>query len=136
MVVTRRPSACTASRVQLFTERPSRCTTQAPHWLVSQPTWVPVLRRRSRSASTSSVRASTSTLTGCPFSSNSTLCMGFAPLRDRVVVAATARTWLPSEQQPQQDQHHDCPRHRQRGLARKLPAAGGRDLFRPFHLHL
>ena len=31
-------------RVQLFTDTPSTCTTQAPHWLVSQPTCVPVSR--------------------------------------------------------------------------------------------
>ena len=34
--------------VQLFTAWPSTCTTQAPHWLVSQPTCVPVSRRSSR----------------------------------------------------------------------------------------
>ena len=28
--------------VQHFTDRPLMCTVQAPHWLVSQPTWVPV----------------------------------------------------------------------------------------------
>ena len=34
----RAPSACSASMVQDFTLSPSTCTTQAPHWLVSQPT--------------------------------------------------------------------------------------------------
>ena len=42
MVVTLEPAACPASMVQDFTARPSTWTTQAPHWLVSQPTWVPV----------------------------------------------------------------------------------------------
>ena len=43
------PSACTASTVQLFTALPSMSTVQAPHWLVSQPMWVPVRLRSSRS---------------------------------------------------------------------------------------
>ena len=38
------PSAWTASIVQVFTAWPSTWTVQAPHWLVSQPTWVPVSR--------------------------------------------------------------------------------------------
>ena len=42
MVVTLDPSACPTSTVQDLTARPSIWTTQAPHWLVSQPTWVPV----------------------------------------------------------------------------------------------
>ena len=41
IVVTVAPSAWTASIVQLFTALPSTWTVQAPHWLVSQPTWVP-----------------------------------------------------------------------------------------------
>src|SRR3954470_11389309 len=61
MVVTARPSASTASMAQLLTDLPSTQTVQAPHWLVSHPTWVPVRRRCSRSRSTSSVRGSTST---------------------------------------------------------------------------
>ncbi len=40
--------ACAASMVQAFTALPFTCTTHAPHWLVSQPTWVPVSRRLSR----------------------------------------------------------------------------------------
>jgi hypothetical protein len=43
-VVTLRPAACTASTLQLFTAWPSSSTVQAPHWLVSQPTCVPVRR--------------------------------------------------------------------------------------------
>ncbi len=42
MVFTSAPLACTARIVQDFTARPFKCTVQAPHWLVSQPTWVPV----------------------------------------------------------------------------------------------
>ena len=61
------PSACTASMVQDFTDSPFTCTTQAPHWLVSQPTWVPVSPSFSRSSSTSRVRSSTSTLCCLPF---------------------------------------------------------------------
>src|SRR4051794_1726527 len=67
MVLTSWPSAMTASVVQAFTALPSRCTTQAPHWEVSQPTWVPVSRRFSRRNWTSSVRGSTLALTGLPF---------------------------------------------------------------------
>src|SRR3954465_15851202 len=61
------PSAITASVVQDFTALPSTCTTQAPHWEVSQPTWVPVSRRFSRRNWTSSARGSTLALTGLPF---------------------------------------------------------------------
>ena len=39
---------------------------QAPHWLVSQPTWVPVSPRFSRTNSTSSVFGCTSPDTGLP----------------------------------------------------------------------
>src|SRR5579875_886250 len=53
--------------VQLFTETPSTWTTQAPHWLVSQPTCVPVRPRYSRRNCTSKVRFSTSRVSGLPF---------------------------------------------------------------------
>jgi len=46
--------------LQDFTATPSTWTTQAPHWLVSQPVWVPVSPRSSRSKSTSSWRSSIS----------------------------------------------------------------------------
>src|SRR5580693_8353247 len=59
MVLTSWPSAITASVVQDLTALPSRWTTQAPHWEVSQPTWVPVNRRFSRRNCTSRVRGST-----------------------------------------------------------------------------
>ena len=48
MVVTARPSACTASTVQDFTDSPSRWIVQVPHEEVSQPTLVPVSPSRSR----------------------------------------------------------------------------------------
>src|SRR5204862_507218 len=44
-----------------------RLSSQAPHWLVSQPTWVLVRLRFSRRRCTSSVRSSTSTETALPF---------------------------------------------------------------------
>ena len=66
IVVTSAPSAWSASMVQLFTARPSRSTVQAPHWLVSQPTCVPVSPSPSRSAWTRSVRGSTSSDRGSP----------------------------------------------------------------------
>src|ERR1700694_2520832 len=42
IVVRLLPSAWTANIVQLFTALPSTRIVQAPHWLVSHPTWVPV----------------------------------------------------------------------------------------------
>ena len=60
MVVICAPSAWTASRVQDFTARPFRSIVQAPHWLVSQPTWVPVRPASSLMKCTRSIRGSTS----------------------------------------------------------------------------
>ena len=48
MVVTSVPSAATASTVHDFTDSPSRSTVQAPHEVVSQPTFVAVRPRTSR----------------------------------------------------------------------------------------
>ena len=42
MVVTLDPSTSVANVEQLFIDLPLTCTTHAPHWLVSQPTCVPV----------------------------------------------------------------------------------------------
>src|SRR5436190_10992469 len=67
MVVTLAPSHATASTVHDFTARPSRCTTQAPHWLVSQPTCVPVSRKFSRRNCTSRVLGSMSAAAALPF---------------------------------------------------------------------
>src|SRR3546814_13401252 len=83
MVVTSAPSHWVARIVQLFTDVPSICTTQAPHWLVSQPTWVPVRPRRSRRSCTSSVRASTSDETGLPFTVLETVGLGDSLVRSR-----------------------------------------------------
>ena len=52
--------------VQDLTESPFTWTTQAPHWLVSQPTCVPVRPRLERRKSTSRVRGSTSPLACLP----------------------------------------------------------------------
>src|SRR5882724_2733809 len=66
IVVTLEPAAWPASTVQDLTARPSIWTVQAPHWLVSQPIWVPVRLRFSRSRWTRSVRSSTSAETALP----------------------------------------------------------------------
>ncbi len=66
MVVTLAPSQVAARTVQDLTARPSTCTTQAPHWLVSQPTCVPVSRWFSRMNCTSRVRGSTAAVTALP----------------------------------------------------------------------
>jgi hypothetical protein len=52
--------------VQLFTASPLNRTTQAPHWLVSQPMWVPVRFNFSRNNSETSVAGSTSTVRDRP----------------------------------------------------------------------
>src|ERR1700722_11277713 len=75
MVITAAPSACTASMVQLLTLSPLTWTTQAPHWLVSQPTWVPVSPRISRRNWTSKVRGSTVPEAFLPFTVMDTLGM-------------------------------------------------------------
>src|SRR5215510_10164296 len=75
MVVTLAPSICHANTVHDFTALPSTCTTQAPHWDVSQPTWVPVSRRFSRRNCTSRVRGSTSPVTALPFTVSATADM-------------------------------------------------------------
>ena len=69
--------------VQDFTARPFTCTTQAPHWLVSQPTWVPVSRKCSRRSCTSSVRGSTSTECFLPLTLRVTVGMTLLPKLSR-----------------------------------------------------
>src|SRR6267378_1181795 len=59
-VVISDPSACTANIVQDFTARPFISTVQAPQYVVSQPTCVPVRSHASRRNSTSNMRGSTS----------------------------------------------------------------------------
>src|SRR5215831_20351214 len=76
MVRTSAPSAVSTRSVHDFTALPSTCTTQAPHWEVSQPTWVPVSRRFSRRNWTSRVRGSTSAVTALPFTVSLTAGIG------------------------------------------------------------
>src|SRR5260370_29161761 len=66
-VVISPPSAMGANSVHDFTVRPFRITVQAPQYVVSQPTCVPVRLRCSRRNSTSNVRGSTSALRTSPF---------------------------------------------------------------------
>src|SRR3954471_23779948 len=80
MVVILAPSACPTSTVQDFTAQPSICTTQAPHWLGSQPIWVPVRPRWSRNRWTRSVRSSTSADTFLPFTVRLTVGTLIPPL--------------------------------------------------------
>src|ERR1700687_1988078 len=61
------PSACTANIVQDFTAKPFISTVQAPQYVVSQPTCVPVRSHASRRNSTSNMRGSTSRAYGLPF---------------------------------------------------------------------
>src|ERR1700724_269470 len=58
-VVISDPSACTANMVQDFTASPFISTVQAPQYVVSQPTCVPVRSQVSRRNSTSNMRGST-----------------------------------------------------------------------------
>ena len=76
MVVTDEPSACTANTVHDLALRPSMSTVHAPHWLVSQPTWVPVRLRCSRRKWTSSVRGSTCALRTLPLTVMATGIIG------------------------------------------------------------
>src|SRR4029077_2181386 len=71
------PSGCQTKTVPAFTALPFTWTTQAPHWEVSQPTWVPVSRRCSRRYCTSRVRGSTSPVTALPFTVSATADMAF-----------------------------------------------------------
>src|SRR3979411_1563931 len=66
-VVISDPSACTANIVQDFTARPFISTLQAPQYVVSQPTCVPVRSHASRRNSTSNMRGSTSRSYDLPF---------------------------------------------------------------------
>ena len=62
IVVTEPPSSMAPAACSSSPTRRRTCTTQAPHWLVSQPTWVPVRLRFSRSRSATSVDGSMSTV--------------------------------------------------------------------------
>src|SRR5213083_2586167 len=75
MVVTARPSACSASRVQDFTDSPSSNTVHAPHEVESQPTLVPVRPTTSRRYCTNRVRASISCSVDAPLTTTFTLAV-------------------------------------------------------------
>src|SRR5438270_1956856 len=75
MVVMFAPSICQTNTVQDLIALPFTCTTQAPHWLVSQPTCVPVSRKFSRRNCTSSVLESISAAAALPFTVMATLAM-------------------------------------------------------------
>src|SRR5713101_1243755 len=75
MVATFAPSICHTNTVQDLTALPFTCTTQAPHWLVSQPTCVPVSRRFSRRNCTSRVLGSISAAAALPFTVMATFVM-------------------------------------------------------------
>src|SRR6266404_9678728 len=66
MVVTARLSPWTANSEQDLIAMPSIRTVQAPHWLVSQPTCVPVSPSSSRRKWTSNIRGSTSRVWATP----------------------------------------------------------------------
>src|SRR5689334_12898431 len=87
IVSTSAPSHCTARIVQDLTASPLICTTQAPHWLVSQPTCVPVRPRCSRKSCTSKVRPSTVAVAGLPLTVRLTaFCIATLP--------CPARPWI------------------------------------------
>src|SRR3954463_11588397 len=81
MVVTELPSAWAASIVHDLIACPSTWTVHAPHWLVSQPTWVPVRSRSSRSAWTRRRLGSTSSSWGVPFTTNGIVSLTDESLR-------------------------------------------------------
>src|SRR5260370_30291160 len=66
MVGRARPWACRAKSEHDFTAAPSSRTVHAPHWLVSQPTCVPVSPSTSRRKWTRSNRGSTFWVSLCP----------------------------------------------------------------------
>ena len=68
-----------ASCLHDLTAAPFMMIVQAPHWLVSQPTWVPVSPNPSRRKADRSVRPSTSPETALPFTVIETLVMLLPP---------------------------------------------------------
>jgi hypothetical protein len=79
MVVISAPLCCTASVLHDLMARPLTSTVQAPHWAVSQPTWVPVSLRFSRMTSTKNVLGATSTLAALPLTLSCT-CIGLVSM--------------------------------------------------------
>src|SRR5215813_11777465 len=82
MVVIAAPSHWRASMVHDLIARPLTCTTHAPHWVVSQPTCVPVRLSFSRRNSTSIIGSSTAPRTACPFRTVDTSLIGSAVVFD------------------------------------------------------
>src|SRR5450432_4185399 len=118
MVRTSWPSAITASVVQDVTALPSRWTTQAPHCEVSQPTWVPVSRRFSRSNWTRRVRGSILAFTGLPFTIREILaistllsCTAAYRLRRRLKSFQSHNMGHPGNEQPWQSLAWDMARY-------------------------
>jgi hypothetical protein len=72
MVVTDCPSTLPTGVEHERTGWPSRCTVQAPHWAAPHPNFVPVKPANSRTAHSSGISGSTSSLTGLPFKTNET----------------------------------------------------------------
>jgi len=77
MVVIWAPLAWTANMEHDLTASPFMRMVQQPHWLVSQPTCVPVSFKLSRKTSASKARSSTSTLWTCPLIFSDILLMVF-----------------------------------------------------------
>src|SRR4029453_4866201 len=127
MVVTTAPSHCNASIVHDFTATPFTCTTQAPHWVVSQPTCVPVSPSCSLKKATSNVRPSTVPWTARPFTAIETSGIGpVLPYRvswNRLANAlrATGLSWIPRGGQtlagPLERVPHAQRRHRHRNVS-------------------
>src|SRR5450432_3235466 len=131
MVRTSWPSAITASVVQDVTALPSRWTTQAPHCEVSQPTWVPVSRRFSRSNWTRRVRGSILAFTGLPFTIREILaistllsCTAAYRLRRRLKSFQGHNMGHPGNEQPWQSPAWDMARYDFARLSQTLGQGG------------
>src|ERR1700709_2224119 len=108
------PSAWTARTVHDFTDSPSRWIVHAPQLDVSQPTWVPVRFRLSRSACTSSSRGSTSRSWSTPLTFRRTFTVALIPFPLRSGSPGEAHH-TPRERRDQQ---------RKKGFARYLCGCG------------
>ena len=103
MVVTSEPSAWTAKTVQDLALRPSMSTVQAPHWLVSQPTCVPVRLRCSRRKWTRSIRGSTCALRTLPFTVIETWTMRPSSAHSLYKTRSTPKRNSPSQTETRHD---------------------------------
>src|SRR5665213_3950625 len=131
MVTMPAPSHCTARMVQLLMPSPLTATTQQPHWLVAQPTCVPVRARFSRRNWTSRVRGSTLPVAFLPFTVMVTLGISILPLGPRrsrlllVQVSRAARTRSTSAGEEIKHHRHQHRKNRD-PQHRRQPAAGTR----------